>query len=139
MIKYQLKCQNDHVFEAWCKDSAAYDTMQRSGQVTCAVCGTDHVEKSIMAPAVGKTVPDDPAPLSKPASPAEAALRQLREHVRQNSDYVGKAFADEARKIHDGDAEDRAIWGEATKEDAKALHDEGVPVAPIPWMSRTDD
>ena len=79
------------------------------------------------------------APLSKPQSPAEAALVQMRQHLRENSDYVGKEFADEARRIHIGESEQRGIWGEATPDDAKALKDEGIPVAPIPWMSRQDD
>ena len=63
----------------------------------------------------------------------------MRQHLRENSDYVGKEFADEARRIHIGEAEARGIWGEATPDDAKALKDEGIPVAPIPWMSRQDD
>lgn len=95
-----------------------------------------------MAPAVSggrDGGPEVEAPLSKPASPAEAALRKLRDHLRKNSDYVGREFAEEARRIHDGEADQRAIWGEASREDAKALHDDGIPVAPIPWIARQDD
>lgn len=139
MIKYTLKCVDGHEFEAWFKDSKAYETMQKAKQVSCAVCGSERVEKTIMAPALGKAADASDTPLSKPASPAEVALARLRTHIRENSDYVGKGFADEARKMHIGESEERAIWGEATREDANALHDEGVPVAPIPWMTRTDD
>lgn len=141
MIKYALKCRDGHAFEAWFRDSDAFDAMNRAGQVGCAVCGMTEVEKTIMAPAVGKSGadPEPAAPLSTPASPAEQALRKLRDHLRKSSDYVGKEFAEEARRIHDGDAEERAIWGEATREDARALSEDGIPVAPIPWMSHRDD
>ena len=140
MIRYSLKCSDGHEFESWFRDSAAYDTLARVGQVSCAVCGSSSVEKTIMAPSVGGTKKTEPeAPLSAPSTPAEAALAKLRQHLRENSDYVGKEFAEEARKIHVGESEQRGIWGEATPDDAKALKDEGIPVAPIPWMSRTDD
>ena len=139
MIRYTLKCKKGHSFESWFKGSDAFDTLLKAGQVTCAVCGTSKVEKSIMAPSVGGGSPEEDAPLSKPQSPAEAALVQMRQHLRENSDYVGKEFADEARRIHIGESEQRGIWGEATPDDAKALKDEGIPVAPIPWMSRQDD
>lgn len=142
MIKYALKCREGHAFESWFRDSAAYDKLATAGQVACAVCGSTEVEKTIMAPAVpakkGNQVAE-PAPLSQPAHPAEAALKKLREHLQKNSDYVGNEFASEARKIHEGEADERGIWGEATAEDAKSLADDGIPVAPIPWMSRTND
>lgn len=141
MIKYSLKCSKGHVFESWFKDSVAFETLSKAKQVSCAICGTTKVEKTIMAPAVSgvKKSTDRDAPLSQPSTPAEAALKELREHLKTNSDYVGKDFADEARKIHDGEADARSIWGEATKEDAKSLHDDGIPVAPLPFMSRQDD
>lgn len=102
-----------------------------------------------MAPAVAskqksdtQVVPEttaDDAPLSKPSHPAEMALRKIRDHIQKNSDYVGSEFATEARKINDGESEQRSIWGETTPAEAKALHDEGIPVAPLPWISRQDD
>lgn len=109
--------------------------------MTCSVCGTIDVAKTLMAPAVSGTREKgvESAPLSAPATPAEAALRKMREHLRKNSDYVGREFAQEARRIHEGEADERAIWGEASVEDAKSLNDDGIAVAPIPWMSRQDD
>ena len=142
MIKYALRCAAGHDFESWFRDSAAFDALLTAGQVTCSVCGDARVEKTLMAPAVTGAKKKDreaEAPLSTPATPAEAALRMLREHLKKNSDYVGKEFADEARRIHVGESEQRSIWGEATAEDAKALKDEGIPVAPIPFMPRRDD
>lgn len=154
MIRYALKCAEGHTFDSWFRNSAAYDALVREGQVTCAVCGSTDVTKSIMAPAVAASenaapsvtdeersvpAPVPEAPLSAPASPAEAALRKLQEHIRQNSDYVGTDFADEARRIHVGESDERPIWGEASLQDAKDLHDDGIPVAPLPWMRRRTD
>ena len=142
MIRYALKCSKGHQFDSWFRDSAAFETLLKSKQLTCTVCGTTKVEKTIMAPAVkgGKKVAIEEAnPLSQPATPAEAALKKLRNHLRENSDYVGKEFASEARRIHDGDSDARSIWGEASKEDAESLKEDGIPVAPLPFVSRQDD
>ncbi|MEM7686940.1 MAG: DUF1178 family protein [Paracoccaceae bacterium] len=148
MIRYSLKCPDDHRFESWFKDSASYDKLVKVGQVACPICGSERIEKAIMAPAVSGTRTQNqkteqpqtaPATLSAPASPAEVALREMRAHLEKNSDYVGKEFASEARKIHDGESDARAIWGEATIKDAKELHDDGIPVAPLPWMNRRND
>ncbi|MGR3716603.1 MAG: DUF1178 family protein [Thermohalobaculum sp.] len=141
MIRYNLKCARAHEFEAWFRSSAAYDEQRKAGQVGCAVCGATEVEKAVMAPALkaAATAAPDLAPrLSTPASPAEAALAALRRKIETTSDYVGREFAAEARRIHDGEGAKRAIWGEASLDDARALKDDGIPVAPIPWMRRTD-
>ncbi len=143
MIRYNLKCAHAHEFEAWFRSSAAYDEQRKAGQVGCAVCGATEVEKAVMAPAVMAAAGMAPAAkaepsLSKPASPAEAALAALRRKIETGSDYVGREFAAEARRIHDGEGAKRAIWGEASLDDVRALKDDGIPVAPIPWMRRTD-
>jgi hypothetical protein len=153
MIRYALRCSDGHLFDAWFRDSAAFERLSDEGRVACAVCGTSGVVKSLMAPSVkaegkGEAKGGDrvaaeegtePTPLAEPASPAERALAGLRRYLGENSDYVGRTFADEARRIHLGEAEARSIWGEASLEDARALRDEGVPVAPLPWLSRRDD
>jgi hypothetical protein len=78
--------------------------------------------------------PADPRPLSQPATPAEQMLQEMRKHIEKTSDYVGTDFAKEARKIHEGEAPDRAIYGEAKADDAKKLIADGVPVAPLPFL-----
>jgi hypothetical protein len=138
MICYNLKCARAHEFEAWFRSSAAYDEQRRAGQVGCAVCGATEVEKAVMAPALMAPAASPAPSLTTPASPAEAALAALRRKIETTSDYVGREFAAEARRIHDGDRAERAIWGEASLDDARALKDDGIPVAPIPWMRRTD-
>lgn len=136
MIKYTLKCEQDHSFDSWFQSADAFDKLLNSGMVTCSVCGALGVEKAIMAPQVqaarSKAQPSA-GPLTAPASPAEQAMAELRKHVEANSENVGDNFAAEARAIHEGEAPERSIYGEAKPEEAKALFEEGVPVAPLPW------
>ena len=136
MIRYNLKCARAHEFETWFRSPAGYDEQRRAGQVGCAVCGSAEVEKAVMAPALKGERPEPG--LTRPASPAEAVLSEMRRKVEASSDYVGREFAAEARRIHGGEGDKRAIWGEASLADARALKDDGIPVAPIPWMRRTD-
>ncbi|MDU8910324.1 DUF1178 family protein [Aestuariicoccus sp. MJ-SS9] len=132
MIHYALKCANDHQFESWFQSAAAFDKLKSAGMVTCSVCGATDVEKAVMAPRVNAR-PKDEASLTKPKSPSEQALAQLKRHVEENTDYVGGNFAQEARAIHSGDAPERPIWGETRGDEAKKLIEEGVPVLPLPF------
>ena len=137
MIRYSLKCSDDHSFDSWFASADAFEKLNSSGMVACPVCGSDKVEKTLMAPRVTpgrKKAHAEATPLSTPMSEAEAAIAKMRKHVEENSDYVGLSFAQEARKMHDGEVESRPIFGEAKMEDAKQLIDDGVPVAPLPFM-----
>ncbi|MEL6990546.1 MAG: DUF1178 family protein [Pseudomonadota bacterium] len=148
MIKFTLKCDRDHRFDSWFASADAFDKLNKSGMVTCAVCGSNHVEKALMAPNVrdSKTAHAAPAEgaqtpmaakegaLTTPSSPNEIAIAEMRRKIEKNSEYVGMSFAQEARDIHNGDAPERAIYGEAKPQDAKALLEEGVPVAPLPFV-----
>lgn len=132
MIRYDLKCSKGHRFESWFGSSADYDKLMASKMVSCVVCGDAEVEKAIMAPRVAK----GERPLSAPASPAEQAVKELRKKIEDNADNVGTNFAAEARAIHEGDAPERPIYGEAKIEEAKSLIDDGIPVAPLPWGNK---
>ncbi|MEL6959757.1 MAG: DUF1178 family protein [Pseudomonadota bacterium] len=137
MIRYQLKCADGHQFESWFQSSDAFDRLQSAGRVECAICGNAQVERSLMAPSVSPARGKAREPsLSQPATDTEKALAAMRKHVEDNSDFVGLSFASEARKIHDGDAPERAIYGEAKPEEAKKLIEDGVPVAPLPFMPK---
>lgn len=139
MIRYSLKCSEGHSFDSWFASSNAYERLIAAGALNCAICGGGNVSKAIMAPRVAKgdePAPDDVPSLRQPASPAEQALRELRRKIEENSEDVGRNFANEARAIHEGDAPERSIYGEARTEDARALIEDGVPVAPLPWMNR---
>lgn len=131
MIRYTLRCDNGHDFEGWFRSSDAFDATRAAGHVACTQCGSAEVGKSLMAPAVAA-----PAQTRSPVNPVEAAIQALRREVEANSDYVGLRFADEARAIHEGRAPGRAIHGEARPEDARRLLEDGVPVAPLPFVPR---
>lgn len=139
MIRYSLNCANDHSFDSWFQSADAFDKLKASKMVACSVCGSTDVNKSIMAPRIGKSTdpaPQSDRPLSAPASTAEQAFRELRDHIEANSENVGENFASEARAIHQGDAPERAIYGQAKAKDAKALIDDGIPVTPLPFQTR---
>lgn len=133
MIRYALSCDQKHSFESWFQSAEAYDLLEKSGHLACAVCGSSAVSKSIMAPQLSTNVT---APLSAPASPAEQALKDLRTKIEANSEDVGGNFAKEARAIHDGTAPERAIYGEANIAQAKSLVEDGIPVIPLPFAPK---
>ena len=134
MIRYTLSCDKDHRFDSWFQSSNAFDALALGGHLSCAVCGSVVVTRAMMSPSVpAKGRASD---LKTSSSDAEKALTKLRKDVEDNSDYVGPSFADEARKMHDGDAPERAIWGEANFADAKKLIEDGIPVAPLPFMPK---
>jgi hypothetical protein len=133
MIRYALACDNDHEFEGWFGSSADYDTQQEKGLVECPFCASRQVRKQIMAPAVAgtKRTVRAPEPARTQAMMLEAAGR-IRAHVEANFDDVGDGFADEARAIHEGRAEERGIYGQATPKEVRDLVEDGVPIAPMP-------
>ena len=152
MIRYALQCERGHPFESWFANSAAYDKQAKRGLVVCPVCDSKKVEKAIMAPRLGRAdVAEVPHPMPAPAPPPAAAnapvamtspperelrkkLKELREHITKNADYVGPRFPEQARKIHYGEMERRSIYGEASADEAKALHDEGIEFHPLPVL-----
>lgn len=133
MIRYALRCSNDHRFDSWFGSIEDYERLHAGGLVSCAICGTPEIEKDLMAPRVNTTSAHQAADLTKPASPAEQALAELRRRIEANSEDVGRRFAREARAIHEGEAPQRPIIGEAKPAEAKALLEDGIPVAPLPW------
>lgn len=149
MVRYRLHCTQGHEFDSWFQSASAFDTLAAQHLLSCAVCGGGEISKALMAPAVSSvndTVPADAAPpgpasagptpgaLSEPMSEIERVLAQMRRHVEENSEYVGMNFAAEARAMHDGTAPQRSVYGEAKPEEARKLIEEGVPVAPLPFM-----
>lgn len=144
MILFDLKCARDHVFEAWFLNNAAYEKQVKAGAVACPSCGSRKVEKAPMAPRIGKAGKADKADKAEvTAIAAEHAqirekLTELRAKIEANCDYVGDKFAEEARRIHYGETERRDIYGEASNDEAKELHDEGVQFARVPWLQRQD-
>jgi len=164
MIHYTLRCTapvhgaTPHEFEGWFKDSAAFETLLAAKRVECPACGDTGAGRALMAPAIPKkgrtrrTAPDvapPPPPAAEPAGPpaatagpmpdqVRALLQRIRAEVEASCDYVGDGFAEEARKMARGETETRGIYGETSDTDAEALRDEGIEVARIPWVPRSD-
>ena len=136
MIKYELKCRKDHVFEAWFYDSATYDKQAADGKVVCPVCNSRKVIKAPMAPRIGKSKGEVAKAEAKEMAKMRQALTELRDHVEKNADYVGDQFAEEARKIHYGESDKRGIYGETTEKEAEALAEEGIEFGRLPWIPR---
>ena len=134
MIRYSLRCAGAHDFESWFQSATAYDALAGRGMVTCPECGSAEVEKALMAPRVSTEREAPAAP--KKADPRLDALARMRAKFEKEADWVGKRFATEARAIHSGDAPERPIWGEATPKEARALAEDGLPVAPLPFGPR---
>ncbi len=146
MIKYALRCEREHGFESWFPDSASYEKQRKRGLIDCPVCGSTSVDKQIMAPNIRVSADIEVAPPAAPAAAADSAfvmaseqaqklramIRELHAHVAANTEDVGARFAEEARKIHAGEADDRAIRGRASLEEAIELHEEGIGVLPLP-------
>jgi len=134
LIQYSLHCSKGHHYDAWFKNAAAFDEQRGRGIVTCAVCGDASIEKAPMAPAVART---DSARVSLSSAHPDAAkfrelLRAYRQKVTSEADYVGDRFAEEARKIHFEEVEQRGIYGEATRDEVVALAEEGIEFMPLP-------
>ncbi len=136
MIKFSLKCSNNHQFDSWFGSNDDFDRLKTRGLISCVVCGAAEIEKAIMAPQVPARSRTKETPLSAPASPAEQAVKELRAKIEKSADDVGTNFAAEARKIHDGDAPERSIFGQAKPEEARSLIKDGVPVIPLPWSNK---
>ena len=160
MIRYALLCPDDHAFEAWFRDSEAFDVQSGAGQVSCPTCGAGEIRKAVMAPAVrrsaGKRVavpaPGDAAPATPAPAPSggmapapppitdeafaamRAVLREVHAKLKRDAVDVGPAFPDEARAIHDGDAPPRPIYGTATDDEVRSLVEDGVSILPIPAL-----
>lgn len=139
MIVYRLTCKNDHEFEAWFRDSAACDAQVAEGRVICPHCGDSSARKSLMTPNVApKGAGTGADKLSARRAAMMRELRQLRRKVEENCDYVGPRFAEEARRIHYGETDSHAIYGETTPKEAKALTEEGIEFGRIPWVPQLD-
>lgn len=133
MILFELRCANDHHFEGWFKDNATYDAQQAAGEIACPLCGATQVSKAIMAPRLNKAT-GQALDAQGAAQEMRRLLVGLRQKVEESCEYVGEKFADEARKIHYGDVEERPIYGEASAEQAAELEEEGIAVGRIPWV-----
>jgi hypothetical protein len=142
MIRYDLICDRGHAFDGWFSDSVSYEKQAKRGFVECTQCGSSKIEKQLMAPNIGAKANRKAAPsqqmVTGPVDPRlqamRAMMREMRAHVEKTAENVGDKFADEARKIHYGETEERGIFGNATRDEAVELIEEGIDVHPLPRL-----
>jgi hypothetical protein len=135
MIRFALRCEAGHEFEAWFRDGDGFEAQQHAHEIACPDCGDTKIEKALMAPNIGRS--RDKLPALTPGQ-MRAMLVELRRQVETNCDYVGEKFPEEARRIHYGEVDAHAIYGEASAEEATELAEEGIEVGRIPWISTPD-
>lgn len=157
MILYKLCCDQSHEFEGWFKNSDAFDMQKSENMIACPLCDSTDIRKAPMAPSIAKNSRQDAptdselieAPSSGPNEDSaikvansqdilEKAIVELKRKIEASCEDVGARFPEEARKIHYGEAKKRSIHGEASLKELKELAEEGVDVAPLPWISRHD-
>ncbi len=167
MIVFDLKCEDNHIFEAWFQNSEAYEAQAGQGQVECPFCGNSNISKSLMSPnitakgsrdgvidfsptdimedhmvAASANVPDSMQASADDVKRAldhmHTTMKKYRNHVKKECEYVGEDFAREARAIHDGEAENRGIYGEASLEDTEELLNDGIDILPVPGLGKLD-
>ena len=139
MILYNLKCTNGHNFNSWFASAETFDKLSRLGQLSCEVCGCSEIKKDLMSPNLqseSKNTKFKKNMLVKPYSEAEKILKDFKEKIEKNSENVGRNFAKIAREIHEGDAPERSIIGEATPKETLELIEDEIPVTPLPWFNR---
>lgn len=158
MICYRLRCAHDHVFEGWYKDSSTFAMLRQKNLLNCPECGTSSVDQAPMAPAIvgraSERLPQsDPTPTPDMAAPPApvagqippglpdamlSALRDVRRTIEENCENMGNRFADEALRIHYGEAPERGIYGEMSQSQKEELEEEGVAFQNVPWVRDTD-
>ncbi|MGI9477672.1 MAG: DUF1178 family protein [Hyphomicrobiaceae bacterium] len=133
MIKYQLQCENDHDFAGWFKSSDAFDAQVKRKLVDCPTCGSTKVRKALMAPSVSTSRKKTEVSTATREEMVKA-MRDVRRKVEETAEYVGPRFAEEARRIHYKETDEKGIYGEASLKEAKELADEGIDFLPLPVL-----
>jgi len=143
MIRYSLRCDNDHDHDSWFQSGEAYLQLRDAAMLSCPICGSSQVEKAMMAPQVASGIKSsgeesESIDLAEPMSRYEEAVQELRQEIEKGSEDVGRNFAKEARAIAKGEAPRRTIRGESHLKEARTLIEEGIGVLPLPWSDHVN-
>ena len=137
MIKYKLQCKNTHQFESWFRTSADFEKLNNDKMLSCEICGSKSISKSLMSPTVSSQEKKKTnKPLETIPNKEQNLINELKKEVEKNCEYVGDNFEKEARAIYYGDSPERSIYGKTTFKEAKSLCEDGIPVTPLPWVDR---
>ena len=138
MIKYNLKCPNNHEFESWFSDSEEFDKLNKSNLLECIYCSSKSINKSIMAPMISnsKMKKEEVKSLSKDFKDQKNKLLQLRKYIEKNFDYVGKDFSKKVREVYYDKKNKKTIYGTTTPKEREELSEEGIDLLSIPWVNK---
>jgi hypothetical protein len=138
MIKYNLKCKNNHEFESWFLDSNEFDNLKKKNLLDCIFCPSKKIDKTIMSPMIAGTKKsrNDIKEFNKSIEIEKDKLLQLRKFVENNFEYVGENFSRKVREIYYDKKSKKTIYGIATSEEKKELEEEGIDLLSIPWVSK---
>jgi hypothetical protein len=138
MIKYNLKCQNDHEFESWFSTSKEFDKLNNQDLLECIYCSSKKINKSIMAPMVSnlKNKDEKIETINKDFNNEKNKLLKLRKYVEKNFDYVGKDFSRKVREVYYNKKNNKAIYGTTTPKEREELSEEGIDLLSIPWINK---
>lgn len=142
MIHFSLHCDNAHEFDAWFRSNEDFDGQKKSGLLSCPFCHSTSIEKQLMAPAVStarKREQQVGLGLEDEQQKMLSALREVTKKVRKEAEYVGDRFAEEARRIHFKEVEERAIYGEASIKEVSSLVEDGISVVPLPSLPEDEN
>ena len=138
MIKYILKCKNDHEFESWFSNSEEFEKLNNKNLLECIYCSSKKIEKSIMAPMVTNSkTENENFQISKSEFTKEKnQLLQLRKYIEKNFEYVGKDFGKKVREVYYDKKSKKAIYGTTSPEEREKLEEEGIDLLSIPWINK---
>ena len=138
MIKYNLKCQNDHEFESWFSNSEEFDNLNKKKLLECIYCSSKKIQKSIMAPMISSAsnADDSVQLINNELKNEKEKLIKLRKYIEKNFEYVGKDFSNRVRDVYYDKKNKKAIYGTTTPEERAELANEGIDLLSIPWVEK---
>ena len=138
MIKYNLKCINNHEFESWFSDSNEFNKLNKKKLLECIYCSSNKIQKSIMSPMVSgiKLNEDKISLLNQKLLNEKKQLIKLRKHIEKNFEFVGDKFSEKVRDVYYDKETKKSIYGTTTPEEKKELEEEGIDLLSIPWVSK---
>ena len=139
MIKFDLICENKHIFEASFDDSSSFEKQKKKKLIECPLCNSSNVSKSVMAPNISNKSSSSiklNREKNKLFSNYNKEINKIKSEIEKNFTYVGKKFPEEARKIHYGEVKDKPIYGEATEKESQELVDEGISLVKLPFSKK---
>ena len=138
MIKYNLKCKNNHEFESWFSNSEEFDKLNKKDLLECIYCSSKKISKSIMSPRILNlnTNKEQVNLINKDIKNEKDQLLRLRKYIEKNFDYVGKDFSKKVREVYYDKKNKKAIYGTATSKEREELAEEGIDLLSIPWINK---